>query len=541
MKHVIMGDGGKAQGSISVFMTLIFGVILAVVTATFENVRFVTVDSYMMAAAEAAAMSVFGEYNQELYQEYGLFGYGGYEGHGVTELSKVFLDSVSYNLATRPEAGDSSDIIQQRMDYTSLYRIGNVSNELSDIENLTNATVFYQQVEAFLKTQVIDDITEEIAGIYHNITKQGEQETIQQDLNITSEYEHGNYEMPDEVRKDIEKDKDAAKDMGSSTTAEQVAENPLETFRELLRDGVLNLVCDTDQLSEETIEAAYTQPKQETVSSNKIGNSTADLLKDLLKDDEGIMADSFLDTTKEKGELICYAQQVLSQYTHRKEKTFQYGIEYLISGSAQERDNLLNVISWLFVIRTAINYAYVHADASLQAASLATATEIAGALGVPPLISAIQQTILIILSAEESCVDITALLEGKMVPVFKDAINFQMKYAEICGVSKAMFQKKAKKYSAGKGKWSAGSLNYQQYLWIFMLLVPEQQLRLRTCDLIQNDLQKRCNPTFSLEQCISGMRYQIGYDMPFLWSGLLPGGQKNGIISKQTSGWYRYQ
>ncbi|MDE6851670.1 MAG: hypothetical protein K2J67_04165, partial [Lachnospiraceae bacterium] len=211
------------------------------------------------------------------------------------------------------------------------------------------------------------------------------------------------------------------------------------------------------------------------------------------------------------------------------------------SGSKQERDNLQGIINRLLIIRTTMNYAYVHSNAALQAESLATATKIAGALGLPVLVTAIQQTILLILSVEESCVDITALLNGKAVPVIKNASNFKMTYPEICSVNKTVFQAKASKYQDSGQTWKSGVLDYQQYLWLLLMMVPEKSLRLRIYDLIQDDLQVRCNATFSLEQCISGIQYQIQFLMPFLWSGFVPGGQKTGMIGRNISAYYRYR
>lgn len=534
---------GKANGSITVFLTLIFGVIIAVVTAAFENVRFLTADSYMRAAAEVAAMSVFSEYNLELYQEYGLFAYGGYDGWGVGTLSEEFLDTISKNLVSEPEDLNVRNIIglaDSGGNYTSLYRIQNIADEISEVESLTDPEIFYQQIEEFLKNQFISNIADRLMDTYQTISGTCQGESLQQDLDTTSKYEHGDYEISQETN-DSEKGENAKNEekTAASVPSDQAGGNPLETFRKLLRDGVLNLVCDVDQLSEETVYPVYTnQEKEDKIS---IGDSATDLLKNLLKDRDTILDSSLYETTKKKSELLCYAQQVFSCYTDTKEKSYDFGIEYLISGAGQERDNLQGVISKLLLLRTVLNYTYVQSDASFQAESLATATEIAGAIGIPPLITAIQQTILLILAVEESCVDITALLEGKSVPIFKDATNFQMTYPEICKVSKKVFRTKAKKYVKAEETWISGSLNYQQYLWIFLSMVSEQTLRLRTFDLIQNDLQKRFNPTFSLEQCISGMQYQINYEMSFVWNGFLPKGQTAGMIRKGISGQYHYQ
>ena len=76
------------KGAITVFMTLLFGMILSLVLVTIENVRFLTGESYARLSAKGALHAVFGEYNRELYEDYGLFGYGGYSQKNQDELSR---------------------------------------------------------------------------------------------------------------------------------------------------------------------------------------------------------------------------------------------------------------------------------------------------------------------------------------------------------------------------------------------------------------------------------------------------------------------
>ena len=541
----------KADASVTVFLTLLFGLILAVVTATFENVRFLTVDAYMRLAAESAAMSVFGDYNRELFQEYGLFGYGGYAGYGVTELSKAYDKALSANLQTEPGEQDAAfnNIARKSGEYTSLYRISVVGTDLGEIRNITEASLFYEQMEAYLKTKVVLDLGEKIKGTYHDMANTDSGKSIQKNLDKTSEYEHGVYEEAVEEGDSIGQETDNSQEERDAEKAEEASApdhaggNPLETFRELLRDGTLNLVCDAKRLSKENIHTAYSEQKQEgTVQANDSKKTgAADILKNLLAGNETVFANDALRASDRQMQLIRYVQHVFPNYMKSGKQHFCYGLEYLVSGSEQERDNLQGIINRLLLIRTVCNFAYVHSDAGLQAESLATATEIAGALGLPILVTAIQQTILLILSVEESCVDITALLDGKSVPVLKNKGNFQVTYPEICSVNKKMFRVKAEKYRDSGQVWRNGVLDYQQYLWLLLMMVPEKTLRLRTYDLIQDDLQMRYNATFSLEQCVSGIQYQINYRMPFLWSGFAVGDQTTGAVSKTHSAYYCYQ
>lgn len=66
----------------------LFGMILSLVLVTIENVRFLTGESYARLSAKGALHAVFGEYNRELYEDYGLFGYGGYSQKNQDELSR---------------------------------------------------------------------------------------------------------------------------------------------------------------------------------------------------------------------------------------------------------------------------------------------------------------------------------------------------------------------------------------------------------------------------------------------------------------------
>lgn len=538
------------EGSITVFLTLILGVVLSIVTATFENVRFLTADAYVASAAKMAAMSVFGDYNRELYQEYGLFAYGGWDGKGSSTLSGDLLRDLSANLQTKPDRDQQDGVaayFAPSGDYSSLYRIDEVDAEILQTKDITDSTVFYQQIDAYLQTQVVMDLTEKIKDAYQGMSQAGGGQSIQENLDMTEKYERGEYQETEDGADSAEDGTDPAETEGlpqpeSTPGPDHAGGNPLETVRELLRDGILNLVCDAGSLSDEMIDAVYgkeNQTQQNRGESLEEG-STADMLKTLLKDRESLFGGDLTSFAGKQGRLVCYAQHILPSYTNSGKQQYRYGLEYLISGSAQERDNLQGVVSRLFVIRTVMNYIYVQSDAGLQTESLATAAKIAGAIGLPVLVTAIQQTILLILSAEESCVDITALLADKSVPLWKNASSFQMKYAEICGAGKALFQAKANAYKNTGKAWTEGKLNYQQYLWLFMMLEPEKQLRLRTYDLIQNDLQTRYNPTFSLEHCISGFEYRIHYRMPFLWKAFLPKGQNADASDRSITDQYDY-
>lgn len=542
------------QGSITVFLTLILALILALLTISIENVRFLTANSHVLMAADSAAMTVYGNYNKELYEEYGFFAYGGYNGIALDGFLTEFQAVLEQNLAEAPKDSNCN--------YSALYRIENLSAEAEDATYLTNEKVFYQQIEAYLKAELLSDSLDKILEQFKANTGNIDAKEMQKNLDTTSRYEHGEFSRSEEeasspsptatmdtaantagnAKTEITADKEE-----EAAAEEHAGGNPLESFQELLRDGMLALVCDERKLSGGNIEPSYSNLKQKSQKSDKgKSDSAADILKELLGGENSLTGDNLLNSgtiqkTKRKGELLCYAAQVFSCFGHDKDKTISYAMEYLVSGETQEKDNLQEVIQKILAFRIAMNYLYIQSVPAIQSESLATATSIAAALAVPVLVTAIQQTILLILSVEESLIDITALLEGRSVPLVKDVSTFQMTYPEICIASKALFQQKAKKYGKGSDNLKAGFMSYQQYLMILLLLVPEKTLRIRSYDLIQYDLQKRFNSSFSLEQSNCGIQYQIVYDMPFVFGNLLQHDRANGVISKRLSSCYQYQ
>ena len=73
---------------------------------TFENVRSLISAGHVRTSAYSAAVTAFGDYNKELYREYGLFGYGGAEGKNVSDLEFAYQRVLFENLSAVPVKKD---------------------------------------------------------------------------------------------------------------------------------------------------------------------------------------------------------------------------------------------------------------------------------------------------------------------------------------------------------------------------------------------------------------------------------------------------
>lgn len=525
----------KEEGSITVFLSIIFLLFFAMLGVTFENVRSLVSTGYVRTAAYSAAVTAFGDYNKELYQDYGLFAYGGTEGKNVSDLVSAYNRILLENISAAPAENDRK--------YTDLFLYTDIDAVIKSAKYITDSNEFSGQVISFLKQEAVTQIKD-------NLLRKGEdtdKEEIQNRLAMTKEYEQGKYDSSADHEKTKENTNDVKQTQEKREVSKQQTEkrevtdsaggNPLKAFTALARDGILGLVCDEDKLEDGTViscqedNGTESQKEDDTKNKGDAGKiSDVSEKKEETESEAGEILDDLIRKNQEEKEntagpaekisMISYANKVFSSYTQEQDRTTKYGLEYLVGGKQNEKDNLAAVINRLLVIRLLLNFTYVMSDAGLLEKSLATATAIAGITGLPPVINAVQYTILLILAFEEACVDVRALLTGKKIPSLKKASDFQMRYEEICMGSKQLFDQKAAAYPKDDGKQELSAMSYRQYLWSFLFITSQDALEKRIFDLIEYDLREKYNQTFCIHTCICNCSYQITYQVPFQFQNL---------------------
>ena len=528
-------ENRRAEGSITVFLSIVFLLFFSLVGAAFEQVRILSSQTYMHVAAASAAATVFGKYNRELYEEYGLYAYGGYGGRDEITLQSDFSGCLEGNLVCAPENPNRT--------YADLYRFAQIECQITDRKLLTDADAFGEQVEAYLKSEVISGVAD---TLIEKVTGNTDINEAQNKLSMTKDYEEGKYDSPETEETGEEETEPAPKKATEKELEEDSAGgNPLKCFSDMMRDGILGMVCDQASLSKGEIEPYITDRVDSAKNKDAEDSTAAEYLEGMLDGTPDISAYETEDDSGEgkglrKMELITYAQKQLSRYGEDKGRTTKYGLEYLAAGKTEEKDNLAYVVNRLLALRLLVNFAYVVSDGILQEKSLATATLLAGFTGIPPVVTAVQYTILLILAFQEACVDITALLMGKEVPVVKNRTNFKMTYEEICLGSRALFQKKAKSIPDG-GIGAKGSIGYEQYLFVMLLTVSKETLLERIIDLIQYDLRQKFNQSFSVQNAVCMAVYHVDYEIPFLFSSLPYVGKLEGEGVQSVEVSYSYE
>lgn len=532
------------EGSITVFLAFVFLLLLALTGTMLDSGRYFGAGGYVSISAHAAGMSTFGSFNRELYEEYHLLGYGGYLRHTAEDWKEEFLDILADNLAAAPAEGGRP--------YSAIYGIQDLNVQIDKWKCLTDRDILQEQMEKWLETTTVHDLTEALLGYLDGRTgfmSQGPMDSLEQAKQM-EENEIAENEMEQE---EVAQSEVSGQDVGDSNK-NTAGGNPLVFLKEFVQDGILGMVCEPGELSVECINPVGSSnsfsPSEEDGAEEKIpGNTAGEILTGMLKGSPQIWDLKKIEKGNRKGTLLLYDTKVFGDYVSSRNRSMAYESEYLIMGNQRDKDNLSGIVDRLLMIRMLMNYTYLHADQAILEKSMATAASIAAAFQNPALIKAVQETILLILALEEGCVDVRALLEGRSVPFAKTASSFQMQYEEICMGNPELFARKAKEFPVGSRKISIDRLKqgmeYYHYLWLMMLMTPEDLLWSRTMDLIQNDLQKRYNSAFTLGECICGAEGSVCYSMPFLfrifWGKAAPQKEASGGLERKISFQYAYQ
>ena len=551
MKLICRGNRAE-DGSITVFMTFVFLLLFALTGTALDSARYFGSGGYVTTSAYGADVAVYGEYNRELFTEYGLFGYGGCNGKGGEDWLERYKEILSDNLRERPVSQEKS-ILSQR--YSSVYQMSAISTQLTEVHYLTEEKYFRKQLHQWITTEGLRDITKSLLGQIRG-TDQGQREGLLDDMEQNDRLQKGKQAFDAKQMDQGEEKKES--EIGGEDRETDIKKpekesegNPLEFIRELMRDGVLSLVCDESSLCERQIET-----REESVAGKEEqewtkGKSGTGMLKKFLEQSDSMWNDEMLENQKKKGELIVYTMDKLGSYVSHQGETIPYGLEYLVSGKSNQKDAFASVVGRLFTIRALINFLYVEKDPVLLSQSLETATALAATLMAEAFIPVIQHGILLVLAMEEACVDVTALLQGRRVPTFKDQGSFQMKYAQICTAGKALFRSKAQNYPKAENATRltdmGSGLAYTQYLWLMLLMNSWEDLYQRTLDVIQFDLRQQFNQTFSIDKCICSTKIEIIYSIPVLLCRLAGGLvsergniSRNGTIQRRISVMYGY-
>lgn len=265
--------------------------------------------------------------------------------------------------------------------------------------------------------------------------------------------------------------------------------NPLEIIKSFKENGFLSFVLPSGvNVSEKTIDLSAALSKRERQQG--MGDFPE------LETEEGLADKIFIQE---------YAFEKFQSFTDGAETPLAYEIEYLLGGKEGDRENLSSVVKKLLLLREISNLAFLYTNPQKRGELAACASALSFLLLIPEGMTFVQGVLAAGWAYIEGIADVKALLSGGRVPLVKDSSSWKTQLSDL---------------SADTGISTEKGADYEEYLRILLMSVPEQELVMRIMDVIEvNFRQEEGKEKFAFDACIDAVAvsFQIAGPENKIW------------------------
>lgn len=431
------------RGEVTAFLSLVFVLLISFIAAMLESTVIQTSKNQKRMDVDRAIFSIFGEYQNQLLEEYEVLAIDGSYGAGEFQQENL-LDRMHY------------------------YGTAGIEHEIQGIQYLTDrgGSAFREQVLDYMEQAYGISIVRDLAGLtgaWEEQEMQGE-EVQQQDLEM-------NMELEDMLSE------------GESMLP--LEDNPLPNIQSLKESSILQLVLPKEfQISNRQI-AASEQPSGRRLRTGRGSfyiRQEADGIESRLLFHEYLLK-KFGNAVDAKGE----------------NRSLSYEIEYMLGGGGSDSENLEAVVKKLLAIRFGMNYLYLQTDTAKQAEAETLALTLSTLAALPAISGIVKQVLLAAWAFGESIVDLRTLMSGKKAALIKNSENWQLSLSSLMTLGTAEDMQ--------EGADSEEGLTYTDYLRILLFLKDEKELTIKALDRVEQNMKlEKENPFFRVDSCVVKLR-----------------------------------
>lgn len=458
-----MKGSKQAEASISIYLALVFTIILSFILLIIEGARENAIRMKAECAMDLSMSSVFAEYNRQLLEQYDLFfidtsyGQPGASPERIGEHLKAYLED---NFQTGEEMGIIKDLLSLQaeevniMDYSLASDQGGVlikRQAVSYMKDLYGIT-YLEELQRQLNTIESDSLfTRDITG-----------------ERLANQSAIDNFEIP-------------PRQVGEDQWEEVELNNPADGVN--AARGVLALVIDGEsQLSTSGVNL-----------SNYISARTCNQGNGLAGRDKLGVADELIFNE--------YLIHKCGSYTNPKETgALQYQLEYILIGGDKDVENLKAVVNRLLLLRETANVVYLFSDSAKVAEAEALALAVTSAIALPELAELVKISLIFAWAYAESVYDVRMLLQGGKIPLMKNnetwhySISGMLDFASDTSVDTE----------------NSTGISYEEYLRVFLAIENVENKTNRAMDIMEMDVRK-CpgNTYFRLDTCVDYIQAEV--------------------------------
>jgi hypothetical protein len=472
------GDGSIAErGAVTVYCALVFMLMAALLGSLLEAAHQTGVRARFTQAAKTSMDSLFTMYDEALYEEYGLL----FVNEDLLDMTPENQLERFLKLSANPGmglAGVSPQFLAYQVEQVQVngcyYAVDDqgvfLEREILELMKYQESASLLNQLKSYLEqignadqaySYVVEQNDSYEETDWAQVAKDAQESAGEEETETEAGSESGSGEEEGTISNE---DIDAALD-GSIITQ----------IQSILTDTLLSLfVEDVSALSDH----------------QKTGSVTYGV-------DHGIALDNGLLTNTAQNLLYDeYLMAYMGSYLHPASGDgLAYELEYMVSGSQGDRENLLNVTTKLLLARMGLNIVFLLANRDYYEQAELLAGTLVGWTGLIALVAVVKLMLIAVWAFSESILDVRALLAGKNIPFFKNKDTWVSSISDCVG-----------RVAAGEmAKESSGGLGYEMYMRLFLLMQGMEQKNLRTMNVITWNMQDNGRTGFRFDHCIYGV------------------------------------
>lgn len=203
------------------------------------------------------------------------------------------------------------------------------------------------------------------------------------------------------------------------------------------------------------------------------------------------------------------------EYSSVGDTVMDYELEYILSGLKTDSGNLAAAATKIMLLRLPVAVLYTMTNSRCRAQAEAAAMAAMGFTGLPFLAGLLKYLILFLWGTAQAVIETSAILQGRKVPVLTGSDSFCLTLSEL-PVFASLVSEKAKNL-----KESEWYLDYNNYLYILLLIENSQSQAARAMDLIQENIRYKYNEDFLMNNALIGFSAEAEFSAPSQYSAVL--------------------
>lgn len=491
----------KTKASLTVFLALILGMMLAVVFGFLEAARVSGLNANAQMQSMQASDSLLSEYHAGVWEDYGVLFWEAENGDvsRAAERQQYFL---LHNNARKTPA-----LFLREYPFLELEPERFVVDAY-ELATDNGGAPFREQavIEAKkgLAESALSELTDAISqnreeGIEEEDVLRMEEEAEGMDQKLEEQTADAGQEVTADQPETVQETEDPAQ---AAKNRKLKKDNPIKWMIRLKKEGILAVVMQDKAVSEKERKNPDPLAKR-SLNQGNYGSVNAGGSVDRLW-------------------FQLYLQQHFSDASREsKGGALDYEMEYLLAGKNRDADNLKAVVNRLLLMREGMNYLYLLHDREKCEEALLLATAIASAFGQPELAEPVKHAILLAWAYAESISDVRILLDGGKIAPVKTKSQWRTSLDHLSGD----YQGEA----GGKDSRDQKGLTYTQYLQLMLLTERDEKINYRAMDLIEQRENVRMDQMVSRLKCSYLFQAQ-----PLFWRFVTLGQTSFGGLSFQT-------